>query len=245
MRIASFFLLVGIPLADRPPGRVECACPASAAASPVLVATGGRGANGLIVCGYLDGKHGSTIRASEFGVVRCRDGKPVLEFGATETADLQAVGDDLRVTRVSKWPTGPRWTWQYVPIASVVVRASDSAAPAWQPRLKRPVLPATLVRDFLTRYQRAIAAGPGTYAPGEDEVGKLFVAALIGNATARTLFCRMSADARLDGAAAEAYDAAIDDLWRGTHRVRRDAEPEKGWCAEGFQIVGVTHRGGD
>lgn len=239
MRFHAFLALAIAGIAGRTIGRTDCRCNGFGESSPVLITTGHGGPTGLVVCGYLERRRGSIVRASEFEVARCRDGTTALEFDATETADVEAQGDDLRVTRVSMWPIGPDWAWEYLPIATAVVRAAQSGTPQWRPVLTRPVVSARQVQEFLSRYTRP----PGhDYPPSthmDEVVGKLFVAGLTGDTVAQHLFCRMSQDIPLGGAAAENYDSALRDLMQGTEGAAWDSASalNQDGCLREFQMV--------
>ena len=152
MRIHALLALAIVGIAGRTVSRSDCRCRGFGDSSPVLLVTDHGGPGGLVLCGYLERRRGTIVRASEFEVAHCSDSTTVLEFDATETADLEALGDDLRVTRVSLWPIGANWTLKYIPIATTVLRAAQSDTPQWRPALTRPVVSALLIQGLLSDY---------------------------------------------------------------------------------------------
>jgi len=216
MRFPILAAAVAVLVTVGPDVSGECGCPTGASASNRLITTAAGSAGGLVVCGYEDARAGERVRGSEFEVFRCSDGRRVLEFGALETADLEAVGADLRVIRVAHWPFGVAWQWRYVPVAELLLKAEgDTDTGSWTPRLPKAEVAPEAVRDFLISYRAALRDSGQRYFPDEDVVARLFAAMATGNAEARGLLESMRKDVTLDGAAAEVYAMAVEDFQIG------------------------------
>jgi hypothetical protein len=170
-----------------------------------------------VACGYEEGRRGKTVRASELEVFRCGDNRRLLQFGALVTADLESLGDDLRVLRVANWPFGRKWEWVDAPLAELLLSSAGSST-EWQPRLGRPLTTSGEVRAFLHEYRTAVRKQGHAYTPGEEVVARLFVAMASGNREARRLFHSMGSEVNLDGAAAETYTMAVREYELGTCR---------------------------
>jgi hypothetical protein len=234
MRFPILSVAVAVLITVGPNVRGECGCPPGARSSNRLIATADGSAGGLVVCGYEDARVGERVRGSEFEVFRCGDGRRILEFGALDTADLEAVGADLRVIRVADWPFGVAWQWRYVPVAELLLKAEDDTdTGSWRPRLPKAEVAPEAVLDFLIIYREALRDFGQGYAPDEDIVARLFAAMASGNAEAGRLFGSMPEDVNLDGAAAEVYAMAVEDFRVGAqppHSAPRRANREDRSC---------------
>ena len=236
MNSHALLLVLSLSLVGGAASPVDCACPAAATGTTVM-RTGRLDSLRFVVCGFEEGQHVGDRRASEFGVYRCSDQKKVLAFDATQTAELVAEGDDLRVTEVRKWPIGPKGEWRYMPIARLVLQARHPETQVWHPLLERLSVPSRRVTRIVAEYRYALRANGTRYSPDETVVGNLFVASLARSAEARRLFCGMAKQVHLDGAAAEAYDSAVQDLLKGsTAHVPADAEREVR-CKAAFRSI--------
>ena len=148
------------------------------------------------------------MRGSEIQVFRCDQSDELLSFDGTQTVTLEPTGDALRVVEYSKWPFGKQWKWIEVPVAEWLVDPRSSAQPVAHPRLPKPQVTKAEVREFLRKYRAWIAAPHLHHEDGEEMVGRIFAAAVTGDAEARRLFLSMRSDAPIDGAAAEDYATA-------------------------------------
>lgn len=179
-----------------------------------LVSSKSLSGRGLVACGYLEGRHGSRTRASEFAVYRCSDSRKLLEFGALQTADLLATAKGIVVVEVSRWPFGRHWQEKYVSIRETILDGSDTVT--WKPRLRRARVSRAAVKRFLRDYTTQLRRRGRLFTPDEAIVAKLFAAAMTGDPTAQRLFGTMRQDVSLDGAAAEIYEMALADQRNGT-----------------------------
>jgi len=187
-----------------------CLCPPEALSKHLLISTAPGTGTGFVACGYEDARTKGVIRASEFEVFRCDNHSLVLDFDPLETADLRDVGGDLNVVRVANWPFGRHWTWLFVPIAETTL-SSRSTVPAWQPRLPKPKLTRTEVRNFVQGYASSLQRLGREYVPDENVVAQMFAAMAGGDPDATRLFRSMRREVNLDGAAGEIYEMAVAD----------------------------------
>jgi hypothetical protein len=213
MRIVASLMIVGL-FSLATVLRAECTCPPESRSKHLLITTSENNAKGFVACGYEDGRSGNSVRGSEFQVFRCGIPGAVLEFDALETADLNAVTGNLHVVRVSNWPFGKRWTWQYVPVAETTLTQDDIAV-EWKRLLPTPTVTRSEVRRFLRIYVATVKKRGRSYAPDEEVVARLFAAMATGNRTALQLFRAMPRDVTLDGAAGEIYEIALAEFQLG------------------------------
>lgn len=171
----------------------------------------------LVVCGYVVERRLPVVHAAEFRVLVRATGKRLLELGATEDAELRAVGDDLQIVRVAKWPFGRHWAWTFVPISQTVVSARGGRL-VWQPRLSTPQVTPSEITQFLRNYQARVRRQGRAWAPSEEVVGRLFTAMVAGDSVAASLFRSMPRDVSLDGVTAEDYQQATEDYDAGRRR---------------------------
>lgn len=138
-------------------------------------------------------------------IVNCRTGETILEFDAIESARAERRGKTVHVVQTGKWPFGPHWKWIDVPMFEWTI--DDNTRPDPRPHVLMPKPKATpaeirkMIRDYRNRRGDA-----------EEFVGRMFAAAVSGDAEARRLFLAMHHDRHLDGGAGEIWSYAKADL---------------------------------
>jgi len=198
--------------------RADCHCPESAESKTLLITTApGQPGKGLVACGSKEGSRGVVVRGSEFEVFRCSDSRRLLQIGSLETVDLRPAGADLHMARLSNWPFGSGWSWDYVPVAEATL-AESGEEPTWKGSLPKPQIRTEEIEAFLRTYRADVHHAGRKYSPDESVVGKLFVAMVAGNQEAKRLFWEMPRAVKLDGAVAEEYDVAVRDYRLGAQR---------------------------
>jgi hypothetical protein len=135
----------------------------------------------------------------------------LLALSATHSAALEPTGGALRVIEIAHWPFGLHWKWVEVPIAEWLIDSHAVKGQMPRPRLPKPRATKAEVRNFLRDYRAWLASPKRDYAIAEEMVGRLFAAAVTGDAEARRLWLTMRSDAGLDGAASEDYATAEYD----------------------------------
>lgn len=189
----------------------QCRCPDGAWSRNVLITVHNGSDAGLVACGSEDERHPDRIIASEFQVFECAATKPLLEFGALQTAILRARGPVLQITELERWPFGKAWEWVQVPIYEWHLSSGQGQVPLRRTLPARPAVSEAEVRAFIREYTQWLSVDANQRSNrAEEYVGRLFTSAVAGDPRAEALFLTMTEDAGLDGAAAETYSEASD-----------------------------------
>jgi hypothetical protein len=188
-------------------GRAACRCPLSAFHTNLLITAPAEGRGGVVVCGIEESRKGKVILGSEIQLFRCDDSKELFYFDGTQKVTIEPVRGALRLVEYSDWPFGKGWKWIEVPVAEWLVDSASADSVA-HPRLPKPQATKDEIRKFLRNYRAWIAAPDLHHEDGEEMVGRIFAAAVTGDAEAYRLFLSMRTDAPIDGAASEDYETA-------------------------------------
>jgi hypothetical protein len=224
-RFCGVVLLMSVAVA----ANATCRCPEAASSSHLLVRVPPAvpGQSGLVACGCEDERHAETVVASEFQIFRCGSSRPLLEFGALQTAHLRPVGAALEIVEVERWPFGAGWKWIDVPVYQLQLTAKGFEPNHRRTLRLRPAVRPPEVSKFLQEYTQWLSTPSGvrSYASAEELVARLFTATVAGDQGAEKLFLRMRDDAGLDGGAAEVYSMAVQTYvaWKQT-RIRSPKE---------------------
>lgn len=199
----------------------QCRCPDGAWSRNVLMTLEtGRDA-GLVACGHEEERQPDRVIASELQIFECAATKPLLEFGALQTAVLRARGPVLQVTELERWPFGKAWEWMQVPVYEWHLSPGESPEQSRRTLQARPAVSAAEIRAFIQEYTQWLSGDANDRSDQSEElVARLFTAAVAGDPQAEALFLTMSDDAGLDGAAAESYSQAIE-----TYAALRETRP--------------------
>ena len=188
-----------------------CDCPPIAVSrDQVLVAAEERASRGegFVVCGYSEERRAEVVVASEFEIFRCGGDKPILTFGAIDTALLRQIPSGLDVTEVANWPFGADWSWIEVPIYRWQLAYGATAAPERSVVLTPPAISKERLDALYQWYGDLVRQPAETRAEQTEEaVGRVFAAALADDRF-RPLFKDMREALALDGISAEIYNKA-------------------------------------
>jgi hypothetical protein len=177
-----------------------CDCPHS---NPVF-----RTESNLLVCGVKEEGH----EVSELDLLNCNNGETVLQFTATHKVTVQQIdGNRLLVIDHSDWPFGEHWKQIYVPVAEYIVDPDQSGPPKPKPIIPKPAATPAEMQQFISEYL-ALLAKAGRPSVDDTIVGKLYACVIAGDQRARGLFEVMPRDTELDGASAEAWEYANNEL---------------------------------
>ncbi len=142
----------------------------------------------------------------ETRIFNCRTNETILDFDGTETVTIARRGDTLHVVQSAKWPFGPHWKWIDVDMFEWTI--DESTLPDPHPKVIMPKPKATPAE-----IQKMIENYRNHRGDKEEFIGRMFTAAIAGNAEARKLFRAMDKADHLDGAYGEEWlyaDAYLD-----------------------------------
>jgi len=204
----------------------ECLCPAGVGAytgdKPFLSVESAENSIKVILCGYvMKNIDSQTIIATEFEVVPCGIGKPLMQVGALDQCRIKKEDAGVDVIEFERLPFGKDWEWidvdyfhyriTFVEPDRIIVDRTFVFSP--------PMLSESQIEDALNIYEQQ------KDNPKYDEAFPyiMLAAAISGNEEATNKFLAMMEELKLDGAMAEFFMDAL-----GIYRTYKEGRMEEG-----------------
>ena len=166
----------------------------------------------ITVCGYEQEKYSSTkIKMSEFNVFDCMTKKPLTEFGALQTCEVEIKNDTLTIIELKYLPVGRDWQWKFIPIGRqrIFPDRNQLQVSTIKPFYQSEPIRSELKSKFFQEIEQL--KGKGYNDQFDNIIGKLEVLALNGNERAQKILTDFESYFNFppDGAIAEQLKDAI------------------------------------
>lgn len=165
------------------------------------------------VCGFYDKKMKEPgLIISEFNIFDCETEKALVEYGAIQICRIKEGKDSIIIEELKYLPAGNNWEWELIQIAEQIVTLKNQNLVALEVRPKYQKIKLDLGSQ--TQFLNSIKQGEGINENWEEELGKLELLSLNGNAKAWKILKNYEEfkGGQTDGALAEQWKDALANV---------------------------------